>query len=116
MLAFPKPKDEKRTAADPVTTYPDGREVCNLSTKEGKLRYKHNLTLMWVAQNGKCGLMLHGECKKFPLIFLGDATFDHGIPRGMGGANRDDRPFVNGNCAACLRCNQLKGSRRKEAL
>jgi hypothetical protein len=47
-----------------------------------------------------------------------EATFEHGVPRGMDGANRDDRiDVVTGegsfvNSAAHGKCNGEKGSKR----
>lgn len=114
-LAFPKPKDRKLTRVEAVVQYPDGRQVCTDSAA-GRREYRRRVQLMWAIQKGKCGLQIHPECQKYPWIPVEEATFDHGEPRGMGAARRDDRPFVNGNCAACGLCNAMKGSRRLEML
>lgn len=96
-----------------VYEYPDGREVCDSKTPEGRAEYKRRTMAMWRRQDGRCGL-----CNE-PLA-KAEATFEHTIPRGMGGASRDDRiEYLDEsgktqwmNCAAHGWCNALKGSKR----
>ena len=117
--AHPKPKD----ALAPVEnrafkTMPDGREICNnhptTGTSEGRAEYKRRLKLMWERQNGICCLAVHLGCCAGPLK-LTEATWEHELGRGMGGAKRNDATEINGkwiNGAACWQGNQMKGSRR----
>ena len=99
---FPKPKDIEREP-EYTHTYPDGRVVHNLATKEGKRRYYATLNLAYESQNHVCP-----ACNQF--IAREDLSPDHYRPRGMGGAWRDDRPE---NIVAVHRwCNSRKGSQR----
>ena len=87
--------------------YPDGREVC-LDTGRGCTEYTHRTVLMVVRQKNMCA-----DCGKF--MFSTDATFDHEIPRGLGGAFRDDRIEIDGtpvNRAVHFWCNSKRGSKR----
>lgn len=123
--AFPKPKDmPRRKRVDHVETMLDGREVCDLRTRAGVREYKIRTLLMWHRQDGMCP-----RCKR--RIAEEDASFDHVVPRGHGGAMRDDRIEIKvpvrwdeeGNVLEevtiwqneCLHlwCNILKGSRRE---
>jgi hypothetical protein len=91
-----------------ITIYRDGREVLNAHTVKGVTEYRRRVAVMWTRQNGNCCLCLK------PLRLI-DATFDHTVPRGMGGGTRDDRIEINGraiNGAAHWLCNSEKGSRR----
>lgn len=90
-----------------VRRYPDGREVC-LDTPAGRAEYYRRTAIMAQRQNWRCG-----AC---PVkMDLATVTFDHVIPRGMGGASRDDRIEVDGewkNRAVHSWCNAKRGSRR----
>lgn len=89
--------------------YEDGREECDCSAVAGHAEYKRRTWEMWRRQYGRCGLCGEPLARKA-------ATFEHTIPRGMGGANRDDRIVdASGNwmnCAAHGECNAKKGSTR----
>lgn len=117
--AFPKPGQMKRKERPAFKTYPDGREVC-LDTPKGKAEYKRRITEMWERQGEKCGLMITALCKILDgFMTLAQATFEHVDGRGMSGAKRDDRIEKNGkpyNLAACIFCNQEKGSRKLDQL
>lgn len=106
--ALLKPKDRKRVEKA-VTTYRDGREVCNTKTKRGREEYHRRVVAMCRRQNWLCLL-----CDK--RMDLGNPpTFEHEDGRGMGGGHRDDRIEINGkpmNSAAHGLCNSMKGSRR----
>lgn len=93
-----------------VRIFPDGREVC-LENAEGKRLYRRRTLAMRDRQLEicrLCGLWMHED----------ETTFDHGIPRGMGGGFTDDRidivdeegNFIN--TAAHMKCNGAKGSKR----
>ena len=113
-LAFPKPKDDKRFYAPPVTIFPDGREVCNMLTSAGRTEYGDRVTRMLERQNGIC--CLHGHAPMCPgALNRQGATFEHEGGRGSGGGKHDDRielpdgTWING--AAHRECNNWKGSR-----
>ncbi len=130
-LPFPKPGDIKREPVA-VRVFADGKERCNLLTKEGRDTYRNRTRMMWERQSKIC--CLYGHIKTCPgKLFWQDATFDHETPRGHGGGSRDDRievPMIDGktgkivvdatgqpkmkwqNGAAHNRCNIEKGSRR----
>lgn len=96
---------------EPITVYPDGREVCNLNTREDEREYRRRIGLMYERQQERCCIGLDGCVRNFSLFM---ATFDHEDGRGMGGGKRDDRIEKDGhpyNGAACIRCNSAKGSR-----
>jgi hypothetical protein len=91
-----------------VKTYPDGRQVCQ-ENAAGKREYKARITEMWLRQEGICPI-----CGRW--MDQNEATFEHEIPRGMGGGSRDDRTHdANGNelnFATHGRCNRERGSQR----
>lgn len=89
-----------------VTTYPDGRQVCN-DNAAGKREYKARTYKMEVRQGFRCAI-----CER---IAGSSMQFDHQDGRGHGGGFRDDRIEVDGkwfNAALCHRCNTEKGSKR----
>jgi hypothetical protein len=94
----------------PGVKYPEGeggREVC-LKTAAGVREYRKRVELMHERQLGLCAICVR------PLR-LEQATFDHEVPRGLGGGFRDDRIEVDGvpqNAAVHGLCNANKGSRR----
>jgi hypothetical protein len=95
-----------------VRVYPDGREVCQ-ENRAGREEYKRRTLAMANWQENICGIcgfgpMLRHQDSESPL----QVTFQHGDGRGMGGARRDDRTNVKGNCAAHRGCNGELGSRR----
>lgn len=117
-----KPKDQKKKK-EPVRVFKDGREKCDLLTKEGRDLYMARIRAMWERQRRRC--CLEGLVKECPgPLRLQDATFDHDEGRGMGGGHQDDRiEIVAGdgkvteiNGAAHALCNSLKGSVRKSHL
>ena len=57
----------------------------------------------WERDDHKCGI-----CGRYVCIL--EAVWDHKVPRGMGGATRDDR--LENIQAAHSSCNGLKGSQR----
>lgn len=97
----PKPKRA-------IRIYADGREVCDLSTREGRGVYGQRIDEMAVRQKGVCALC--------GLLLGGDRTFEHEAGRGTGGGHRDDRiAYPDGrwmNAALHYLCNGRKGSRR----
>lgn len=121
--ADPKPKDRKRPKPEALHVYRDGREVCNLLTKEGHDIYESKKREMHERQNHIC--CLHGHIPTCPgKLRWAEATFDHEIPRGYDGAKRDDRIVIEVkqkdgtvkikwlNGVAHPQCNVAKGSRR----
>ena len=106
---LPKPKDmPKPRTWEPFKTYPDGREECDLDHKAGQEEYKTRIKLMWVRQKRLC-------CDCMGPLALAHATFEHEIPRGLGGGFRDDRIEKDGqriNGAAHKWCNAERGSPR----
>jgi hypothetical protein len=113
IAAFPKPS-QIRTRREPVTVYPDGREVCDLTTAAGLREYRRRILIMLQRQNYQCGIKTSLFCDPTFLPFE-IATFDHQDGRGSGGGHRDDRIEKDGepyNCAACAWCNAEKGSKR----
>lgn len=112
--AFPKPS-ELRVPRSPVTTYLDGREVCDTTTAAGYREYRRRILTMLQRQNYQCGLQVSRMCPGF--LPFSSATFEHEDGRGSGGGHRDDRIERDGkpyNCAACGWCNAKKGSQRGE--
>lgn len=105
--AFPKPGQQKLRPKylgdDGVFRYPDGREVCQITSKRGMDEYLRRKRVAWEAQKKICPL-----CSQ-PLRWA-DATVDHINPRKMGGSARDDRQ-ENVQAVHGL-CNTAKGSRR----
>jgi hypothetical protein len=98
----------------------NGREICNLLTKEGRDEYMRRLRVMWERQNRRC--CLEGYIKHCPgQLRLADAVFEHQDGRGYDAGHRDDRierlnretgkmePY---NGAAHAMCNIRKGSVR----
>ena len=100
---FPKPSDiEQEPAWHHI--YPDGREVLNLLTAEGRAEKERRIDIAWDSQDGDCAIC------QLPLK-RSEATWDHIAPRRMGGGFRDDRQF---NIAAVHgRCNGERGSKRR---
>jgi hypothetical protein len=108
---FPKPKDIFREP-ESVRVYPDGREVLNKMTAEGKQEYRSRTLKMLDRQGERC--CLEGFAPMCPgLLSPDETTFEH--EWGRGGGKRDDRielpdgTWING--AAHARCNGWKGSR-----
>lgn len=98
---------------DPVAVRRDGREVCDTETASGRREYLLRKAKMLIRQNGRCCYQIHPLCPR--ILRLESAVFAHENPRGMGGANRDDRIEIDGkrvNGASCEFCNSLAGSRR----
>lgn len=124
-LFWPKPGGKKKEA---VHTFKDGREKCNLLTKEGRDIYMARIREMVERQGHRC--CLEGLVKDCPGgLNLADATFDHDEGRGMGGGHVDDRIWIvikdkedkiigkkKINGAAHSWCNSLKGSVRRSRL
>lgn len=105
--AFPKPKDIRRKR-EAVHVFPDGREVCDLETAEGKRIYAGRTVGMAVRQNWFCRW-----CRL--QMLRSEISFDHEDGRGMNGSHRDDRIFRDGkpyNGAVHLHCNLSKASKR----
>jgi hypothetical protein len=112
--AFPKPGQIKRVKSA-VRVFADGREVCDLTIKSGREEYRSRVKKMLSWQNGTCGLQINEQCKaRRGRLSFEEAQFDHEVPRGMGGAKRDDRIEIGGkrvSRAVCPWCNCLRGSR-----
>lgn len=110
MLACQRPPTRRR---EPIL-YPegmDGRQVCDLTTAEGKREYKRRTEVMWERQNALCSIC------QLPMR-LEEATFEHQDGRGHGGGHRDDRIEIDGkphNSVAHGFCNVEKGSVRLDA-
>jgi hypothetical protein len=103
MLTCQRPPRRKR---EPIKTFPDGKQVCDVTTAEGLRQYKARKVEMWMRQERRCPL-----CDLW--INSNAIEFDHQIPRGAG--NQDDRIEVDGmwqNAAVHHRCNTRKGSTR----
>jgi hypothetical protein len=104
----------KHLCDDGIFRYPDGREVCQITSKLGMDEYMRRKRVMWERQGRMC--CLYGHLADCPgRLNWADTTFDHEVPRGHGGGARDDRIEVDGkwmNGAAHWRCNDAKGSRR----
>jgi hypothetical protein len=98
MTSFPKPARRKREA---VKLYPDGREVIDQTTAEGRREYERRILFMHHRDGGLCCL-----CGRY--VALGVATFEHKEGRGVGGGKRDDRAEKNG--IAHFLGNRQKGS------
>jgi hypothetical protein len=119
--AHPKPQDQKQ-APVAVRVFRGGREACNMLTKEGRDIYRQRVRYMWERQDHICCLRGHiPECPG--KLNWSEATFDHEVPRGYGGGERDDRIEITvkrrgivkvlwQNGAAHPECNISKGSRR----
>jgi hypothetical protein len=109
----PKPSQIK-SKPEAIHYSRDGREQCNLRTKEGQDEYERRKRAMWDRQMHIC--CLYGFIESCPgKLNWADAMFAHEIPRGHGGGSRDDRIEVKGklqNGVAHARCNSLQGSRR----
>jgi hypothetical protein len=124
MQAFPKPKDQKQKRKylcdDGVFRYPDGREICDQSSKKGRDEYQRRKLAMWDRQGRRCALQITDICKQRQGRWPKDEVqFDH--ERGRGGGKQDDRIEVFDpetgkmkpqNAAVCPYCNNAKGSRR----
>lgn len=109
---FPKPGDIEREP-EIIRIYPDGREVLNKATPEGRAEYRRRTLEMLERQGGRCCLEAYAPmCPG--ILKPADATFDHEWGRGMGGGKRDDRVKIDGiwvNGSAHAECNEWKGSR-----
>lgn len=95
---------EKRKKLPPIEIFPNGREVCNMASAEGRRTYRSRTLDMWRRQDQICA---------FCSLWMYKPTFDHEQGRTVG--KQDDRIEVNGkwkNAAICEHCNILKGSRR----
>lgn len=117
---FPKPKQTRPVELEnrAFITMPDGREICRnhteTGTSEGRAEYGRRIKAMLERQRGVCCLAGYAPMCPGPLR-LNDCTFEHELPRGIGGSKRDDRICLpNGkwlNGASHYGCNQWKGSR-----
>lgn len=103
-----------------VKEYADGREVCR-NNEAGRYEYCSRLMCMFVRQwDSEVGYVRCCDCGR--RLTWEDATFEHEVPRGLGGAWRDDRiaifkhgKFIRSiNGAAHLYCNSERGSRRTD--
>lgn len=115
MPMFPKPGQVKQKRKylddDGVFRYPNGREVCQLTSTKGREEYIRRKRVAWESQTivvNKRTIHVCSICGQE--LFWKDATVDHKNPRGMGGGSRDDRQQNIG--AAHGLCNQQKGSKR----
>jgi hypothetical protein len=91
-----------------VKIYPDGREVCDLSSHAGSVEYDNRIEAMGARQDCKCCIC------RLPL-FRDEATFEHEDGRGAGGSRRDDRIEKDGkpyNGVSHYDCNAKRGSKR----
>lgn len=109
------PPVPKYLCADGVFRFPNGREVCQLTSKLGRDAYINRKRVMWERQGRIC--CLYGfipECLRD--LYWKDAAFAHEVPCGQGGGSRDDRVTLPDgrrlNGAAHRICNMLQGSRR----
>ena len=120
LYLFPKPGKKPPVA---IRTLRDGKEQCNLLTKQGRDEYMRRKRVMWERQGRMCCLYSHIASCPGKLNWA-DSTFDHEIARGLGGGARDDRIEIEvrqpdgtikihwQNGAAHAYCNVAKGSRR----
>jgi hypothetical protein len=102
MLPCQKPKKKRQEPID-YPDGPDGKQILNLETTEGRRIYKERTWEMWRRQQGLCAICLRQHLP----------TFDHEAGRGAG--KRDDRIEVDGepkNAALCIICQSRKGSKR----
>jgi hypothetical protein len=96
----------------PIGVTRDGREICNIRTRKGKVEYEQRKHNMHQRQKGRCCLQDYAPMCPGPLR-LHEATFEH--EHGRGGGKRDDRivlpdgTWING--VAHAMCNCWKGSR-----
>lgn len=111
-MSWPQPQNRPISYSHlGVRIFPDGREVC-LNNAEGKRLYQRRKKAMYDRQSGLCSL-----CGTW--MRLEEATFQHGVPRGMGAGFRDDRIDVQTgegeyvNSVAHGSCNGQQGSRRQ---
>lgn len=103
-----------------IWTYPDGREICDLRSPQGRKAYRDRIKQAGERQGWIC--CLHGiapMCTGKMDYQYGEGllavTLEHESGRGMGGSRRDDRMELDGrwhNGAAHMVCNQWKSSRR----
>jgi hypothetical protein len=115
---FPKPSQQKQKRKylddDGVFRYPDGREVCQLTSKKGSDEYQRRKFVMLKRQGGFCGLQISPQCKaRGGRLPKAESQFGHEVSRG--GGKRDDRIEIDGKpvCRAlCPWCNSLQGSRK----
>jgi hypothetical protein len=90
-----------------LIVYPDGREVLNLTTKEGREEYRWRTWVMFNRQGGRCC-----NCP-YQISDSEQSTFEHENGRGAG--KRDDRIEIDGvriNGASHEICNNRRGSTR----
>ena len=103
-----------------IWTYPDGREICDLRSPQGRKAYRDRIKQAGERQGWIC--CLHGIAPmctgKMDYQYgkgLLAVTLEHESGRGMGGSRRDDRMELDGrwhNGAAHMVCNSWKSSRR----
>jgi hypothetical protein len=122
--AFPKPSQQKQKRKylddDGVFRYPDGREVCQLTSKKGSDEYQRRKFVMLDRQGGRCGLQISPQCKtRGGRLPKAESQFGHEVSRS--GGKQDDRIEVLDpktgkmkpqNRALCPWCNSLQGSRK----
>jgi len=100
---------KRRPKAPPVQIMFDLREIC-APTAAGTREYKRRTEDMAARQDDICPICSRRMSEQ-------DRTFEHEDLRGMGGARRDDRIWVDGkpkNFAVHWTCNGIKGSRRTQ--
>jgi 5-methylcytosine-specific restriction endonuclease McrA len=85
----------------------DNRLIIDLSTPKGREMRDTITAKAWTRDNCICGI-----CGKY--VCLLEAVGDHIIPRGMGGATRNDS--LENIQAVHPKCNGLKGSQRDFSL
>ena len=112
-LSIPRPCEMKKETI-PVKVFAGGREVCNLTCKDGRDEYERRKDAMFQRQGGIC--CLHGFIEGCPgKLKRSEAVYEHETGRGHGSGHRDDRIEVNGkrqNGVAHPICNLSKASRR----
>jgi hypothetical protein len=118
MIEKPKSRRSPRKYLDDDGVYrlPDGKEVCDLTSKKGRDEYELRKSQMHERQALIC--CLYGHCPTCPgRLRRAEAMFEHEDGRGAG--RQDDRTektvkgvtvWING--VAHPYCNSWKGSRR----
>jgi 5-methylcytosine-specific restriction endonuclease McrA len=81
----------------------DGRTVIDTSSPKGREMRDALVAAAWDRDAGKCGI-----CGKY--VCLLEATWDHIVPRGMGGSTRNN--VLDNINAVHPECNGIKGSQR----